>query len=190
MDAVFIGVLLLQAVTSVLGFPNGAPTSVCDSMRPGHSGVQPQPGQPPYIIQTSNSTFRTGEPIRVIIKGPDYSGVLLEARSGSSTNALGSWGSPPANTKYLQCSTSQGAITHANTNLKSNLTEYTWIPPPTSTSIYFMATVAKSRAVYWLNIKSATLSRDGEVGAGSAADPEIAATLELLLLTLLVSTVF
>ncbi|KAL7838042.1 hypothetical protein AOLI_G00264460 [Acnodon oligacanthus] len=177
------------AVTPVLGFATGAPASACESMQPQHSGVQPQPDQPPYIIETSNSTFQTGQPLTVIIKGPDYSGVLLEARSGSSTNALGSWGSPPANTKHLRCSgNNQGAITHSNTNMKNHLTVYSWMPPETSNSIYFMATVAKGRNVYWLNVKSATLTRDGVVGTGSAADPKMAAAPVLLLLTLLAST--
>ncbi|XP_036436532.1 putative defense protein 3 [Colossoma macropomum] len=191
MNAVFFGVFLLQAVTPVLGFATGAPASVCGSMKPEHSRVQPQPGQPPYTIETSNSTFQTGQPLTVIIKGPDYGGVLLEARSGSRTNALGSWESPPANTKYLQCSgNNQGAITHSNANMKSNLTVYTWIPPETSNSIYFVATVAKDRSVYWLNVKSATLTRDGAVGAGSAADPKMATAPVLLVLTMLASTLF
>ncbi|XP_017558345.1 putative defense protein 3 [Pygocentrus nattereri] len=191
MNAVFFGVFWLQAVTPVLGFPTGAPASVCESMKPQHSGVQPQPNQPPYIIETSNSTFQSGQPLTVIIKGPDYAGVLLEARSGSSTNALGSWGSPPAHTKHLGCSgNSHGAITHSNTNMKNNLTVYTWMPPETSDSIYFMATVAKGQTVYWLNVKSATLTRDGVVDTGSAADPKMASAPVLLLLTLLASTLF
>ncbi|KAI4902490.1 hypothetical protein NFI96_014842 [Prochilodus magdalenae] len=139
MTLVIFGVFSLLAVTPVLGYGTGAPASVCGSMKPDHSGVQPQPGQPPYTFETSSSTFQTGQPLKVTIKGPDYGGVLLEARSGSSTTALGSWGAPPANTKYLQCSgNSQGAITHANTNMKNNLTVYTWIPPSTPNSIYFM----------------------------------------------------
>lgn len=38
----------------------------------------------------------------VTISGPEYRGVLLEARTAGSTDALGSWGLPPPDTKLLQ----------------------------------------------------------------------------------------
>ncbi|XP_030648771.1 putative defense protein 3 [Chanos chanos] len=162
-DVLLFGAVLLQVLCLGSGYPNGAPASACGDMMPRHSGVVPQPNPAPYTIQTSSNTFQAGVPITVVIKGPVYQGVLLEARSGSDTKALGVWKSPPANTKLLQCSgNSNGAITHANTNAKDNSTEYSWTPTDgTPSQIYFMATVAQQRTVYWLNVRSQTLSGGG-----------------------------
>lgn len=160
-----VGFVILQVLTFATCFPNGAPASSCVDMMPRHTGVQPQPTPAPYTIHTSSTSFQTGTPITVVIKGLNYSGVLLEARSGSDTTALGTWQTPPANTKFLQCAGNpQGAMTHANTNIKDNSTVYTWTPPATANSVYFMATVAQQRTVYWLNVKSANLTPSGGGG--------------------------
>ncbi|KAF4113685.1 hypothetical protein G5714_006230 [Onychostoma macrolepis] len=162
MDAVFFGVVILQVLTSVLSFPNGAPTSTCVDMMPRHGGVQPKPNPAPYTIHPSSTTFQTGKPITVVIKGPDYRGVLLEARSGSDSKAIGTWQTPPTNTKFLECSgNQQGAITHANTNIKNNSTVYTWIPPATAQNVFFKATVAQQRIVFWVDVISSTLTSSG-----------------------------
>ncbi|XP_016096773.1 putative defense protein 3 [Sinocyclocheilus grahami] len=162
MDAVFCGIVILQVFTSVLCFPNGAPASACVDMIPRHGAVQPQPNPAPYTIHPSSTAFQTGNPITVVIKGPDYRGVLLEARSGSDSKALGSWQTPPDNTKFLECSgNQQGAITHANTNIKNNSTVYTWIPPATAKNIVFVATVAQQRTVFWVQVMSSTSTEGG-----------------------------
>ncbi|XP_041644295.1 putative defense protein 3 isoform X2 [Cheilinus undulatus] len=94
------------------------------------------------------------------VRGPDYRGVLLEARMFGSTNALGSWQLPPPDTKFLQCAGNPaGAVTHSNTNPKGNTTVYSWIPPNSAGPIYFVATVAQQRAVYWIGVRSMTLMR-------------------------------
>ncbi|XP_058630538.1 uncharacterized protein si:dkey-251i10.2 isoform X1 [Onychostoma macrolepis] len=127
-----------------------------------HGGVQPKPNPAPYTIHPSSTTFQTGKPITVVIKGPDYRGVLLEARSGSDSKAIGTWQTPPTNTKFLECSgNQQGAITHANTNIKNNSTVYTWIPPATAQNVFFKATVAQQRIVFWVDVISSTLTSSG-----------------------------
>ncbi|KAI1902772.1 hypothetical protein AGOR_G00019440 [Albula goreensis] len=174
-----------QILSLGLGFPTGAPSSACEDMIPRHSGVQPQPSPAPYAILTSSRTFQPGQPVTVTIKGPGYRGVLLEARMGSSVNALGSWQSPPADTKFLECSGNrQGAVTHSNTNLKGNSTVYSWIPPTGTSSIYFMATVAQQRTVFWLNVKSDTLTQGtaGGIGLAAGVEPVLWAKAEVLIL--------
>ncbi|MBN3288746.1 DFP3 protein, partial [Polyodon spathula] len=176
-------VTLLQILRMTTTFPKGAPESACEDMMPHHTGIKPQPGLAPYTIQVSVSSFETGVPVAVRIQGPDYGGLLLEARVPGSTNALGSWQVPPENTKFLQCSGNpQGAITHANINPKNKETVYMWTPTSSNCSIQFVATVAQDRQVYWLNVTSEMLrGRAAETGEGRLV------LLSSLLLTLLSS---
>ncbi|XP_026178003.1 putative defense protein Hdd11-like isoform X2 [Mastacembelus armatus] len=147
------------------GYPSGAPTGACEDMLPRHSGVQPQPSTAPYFLLMNTKIFQPGKPITVTITGPPYRGVLLEARTGKSTNALGSWQLPPPDTRFLECSGNPyGAVTHSNTNPKGSTTVYSWIPPNITSPVYFMATVAQQRAVYWVNVRSSMLIRGGPEG--------------------------
>ncbi|XP_037536000.1 LOW QUALITY PROTEIN: putative defense protein Hdd11 [Nematolebias whitei] len=152
-----LALFFLKALCFVGCYPNGAPTGACEDMIPRH-GVLPQPSLSPYSILTNTETFQPGKPITVTITGPAYRGVLLEARIQGSTNALGSWKLPPPDTKFLQCAGNlQGAVTQSNTNLKGNSTVYNWIPPNTMSPVYFIATVAQQRSVFWVNVRSNTL---------------------------------
>ncbi|KAM8865268.1 putative defense protein Hdd11 [Synchiropus picturatus] len=199
--------LLLPALCVVHGYPSGAPTGACEDMMPRHAGVLPQPTPPPYTLLTDAATYQPGKPVTVTIIGPAYRGVLLEARTGNSVQALGSFTNPPPDTKLLTCSgNAEGAVTHANTNLKGNTTVYRWVPPTTMapSTIYFMyvppsyfdirfkykglgsiaavmmssitvrlffrATVAQQRSVYWLNVRSKTLTQGIPDGLGLATD--------------------
>ncbi|KAL4648300.1 putative defense protein 3 [Arapaima gigas] len=159
MDAVLVAVVVLLALPPGSPFPNGAPTSACEDMVPRHTGVQVQPAPAPYTIHTSSRTFHPNQAITVAIKGSVYRGVLLEARSGDGLQALGRWQFPPANTRFLQCSGNpQGAVTHSNTNEKNNSTLYIWMPPSGLSSVYFKATVAQQRTVFWLDVRSEILT--------------------------------
>uniref|UniRef100_A0A3B3YM69 Reelin domain-containing protein n=1 Tax=Poecilia mexicana TaxID=48701 RepID=A0A3B3YM69_9TELE len=149
-----LGLFTLQFLCFVDCYPNGAPTGACKDMMPRHAGVVPQPSPAPYTILTNMKRY-----LPVTIIGPEYRGVLLEARRENFNDAYGSWKTPPPDTKFLQCSGNpQGAITHANTNLKSNTTVYTWIPHDIIIFglfiVFFRATVAQQRTVYWINVRS------------------------------------
>ncbi|XP_047448276.1 putative defense protein 3 [Mugil cephalus] len=174
MELLLSGLLMFQVLGCVTGYPNGAPTGACEDMLPRHIGVLPQPSPAPYVLLTNARTFQPGEPITVTITGPEYRGVLLEARTGGSTNALGSWRFPPPDTKFLECTGNpQGAITHSNTNLKGNTTVYSWIPSNSASPVYFMATVAQQRTVFWVNVRSAPLSRGKPAGLGLAVGASV-----------------
>ncbi|XP_014462653.1 putative defense protein 3 [Alligator mississippiensis] len=153
-----------------VAFPTGAPASACKTMKPIHMGVHSQPHPAPYELLVWAHSFTNGWPITVQVLGPEYRGLLLEARMFGSTAALGTWQSPPNNTRFLQCSGNpQGAVTHSNMELKTSLATYTWLPlssgcPP---FIAFIATVAHSRETYWLNIKSKILWRDPTATCGT-----------------------
>ncbi|XP_030594084.1 putative defense protein Hdd11 [Archocentrus centrarchus] len=171
MELLWPGLFMLQMFCFVNGYPDGAPTSACEDMLPRHAGVLPQPSPAPHCLLTSARVFQPGKPITVTIIGPKYRGVLLEARTAGSTSALGKWQNPPPDTKFLQCTGNpRGAITHSNTNHKDNSTVYSWIPPQTTSPIYFMATVAQKRTVFWVNVRSTTLTRGGKSKLGLAVD--------------------
>lgn len=55
--------------------------------------------------------------VSVTIQGPQYIGLLLQARSGSNTNAVGTWKTPPANTKYLAVITRTSHLQHKSMNV-------------------------------------------------------------------------
>ncbi|XP_029018370.1 putative defense protein Hdd11 [Betta splendens] len=182
MEPLSPAVALLLVLRVVGGFPSGAPASACDSMKPGH-GVPPQSSPAPYRLITSTGTFQPGRPITVTIAGPPYRGVLLEARSGSSTDAVGTWQLPPPDTRFLACAGNpRGAVTHSNTNPKGNGTAFTWTPPDSPAPVYFTATVAQQFSVYWLNVRSSTLSRGAPKGLNLASRAGRAGGKPLLLL--------
>ncbi|XP_069468793.1 putative defense protein Hdd11-like [Ambystoma mexicanum] len=185
--AAFIALCLPQLSAAL---PNGAPVSACEDMEPVHTGVEPQTGPAPYTFTLSSSSFRNGQAISVQIMGPDYRGLLLQARTFASPTPLGSWINPPNNTKNLLCPLNvRGAITHANTNVKTNSTTYTWLPPDSNCPnvIMFKATIAQARAIYWLNVQSAVLWKDAtatcrSVNSGSSGLQTITWTSSVLLL--------
>ncbi|XP_072332125.1 putative defense protein 3 [Scyliorhinus torazame] len=156
-----------QLVLAVLGLlashwppaaalPGGAPLSACGSMAPRHNNVSPQTGLNPHSIWTESQKPN----VQVHIAGPNYKGILLEARYPNGTTAVGTWQTAPANTKTIRCfDRADSAVTHSNTNDKSSATIYIWVPPQSSgncteKAVVFRATVAQSRAVYWLNLRS------------------------------------
>ncbi|XP_078544836.1 putative defense protein 3 [Lissotriton helveticus] len=169
--------------------PNGAPPSACVSMMPMHRGIVPQASRAPYTMKITKP-YQAGQPVKVEILGPDYAGVLLQARIPPDTTAIGSWIDPPANTKNLLCSQNErGAITHANTNVKNNATTYTWMPPSSNCpkAVTFKATVAQSHDVYWLDVLSTPLPIDGTtlckaVASGSSTIKKTTWTSGILLL--------
>ncbi|KAM9744460.1 putative defense protein 3 [Menidia menidia] len=154
------GLFILQVLCLVNAYPNGAPTGACEDMLPRHMGILPQSSPAPYTLLSNMRTYRPGTPITVTIIGPAYRGVLLEARTLGVFYALGYWMFPPPDTKLLQCAGHPNrAVTHANTNLKGNSTVYLWMPPDITSPVYFIATVAQQRTVFWVDVRSTILTR-------------------------------
>ncbi|XP_075040403.1 putative defense protein 3 [Mixophyes fleayi] len=158
-------VLMTFCAVSV-SYPTGAPISACQTMKPVHTGVFPQPNPAPYIFKINSSSYQPGKPIQVQILGPAYRGILLESRTFAQTTLFGKWLQPPNNTRILPCPKYPvGAITHANTNFKDQSTTYIWMPPESSCPpvLFFIATVAESHDVYWLGIQSGIMYKNSSV---------------------------
>ncbi|KAM4020986.1 putative defense protein 3 [Anomaloglossus baeobatrachus] len=155
--------VLMTCSTISFSYPSGAPLSACETMKPGHDGVYPQPKPAPYIMKINSSSYLYGRPIKVQILGPAYRGILLQARTHAGTMLYGTWLDPPSNTKILACPDNPlGSITHSNTNLKDKHTTYIWMPPNASCpyNLFFIATVAEAFDVYWLGVRSALITKD------------------------------
>lgn len=50
-------ILILGSIVQIQGFPNGAPSSVCASMTPGH-GVGTQQSASPFITATPDGVIK------------------------------------------------------------------------------------------------------------------------------------
>ncbi|CAM9135974.1 putative defense protein 3 [Lampetra fluviatilis] len=152
---------LLCLVSGTSGFPGGAPTSSCVAMRPMHDGVRTQTSRAPYGITASATNGSLSMAFTVRVMGPVYRGLLLQARTpGGATRPMGTWQGLPRDTRLLQCDgRDASAVTHSNINEKINQT-FTWLPPAGGLTgpIMFIAAVAESREVYWMDIRSSVLN--------------------------------
>ncbi|XP_032834497.2 putative defense protein 3 [Petromyzon marinus] len=152
-------------------FPGGAPSSSCVAMRPMHDGVRSQTSQAPYVITAVATNGSIGVPFTVRVMGPVYRGLLLQARTpGGATRPMGTWQGLPRDTRLLQCDgRDASAVTHSNINEKINQT-FTWMPPAGGLTgpIMFIAAVAESREVYWMDIRSSVLNGGLSIQSGAS----------------------
>uniref|UniRef100_A0A8C5E418 Reelin domain-containing protein n=1 Tax=Gouania willdenowi TaxID=441366 RepID=A0A8C5E418_GOUWI len=155
MELLLTVLVLVPILWCIDGYPTGAHSDACGPMIPRHVGAYPQHTPSPYSVLTNSKMFYPGYPVTVTIAGPQYRGLLLQARSHESNDALGSWQLPPPDTKFLNCSNNpHGAMTHSNPNLKGVTTVYSWVPPDFHGPIYFMVTVVQERTVFWVHLSS------------------------------------
>ncbi|XP_039590593.1 putative ferric-chelate reductase 1 [Polypterus senegalus] len=116
-----------KLVVTILGYSNGAPSSVCSSMLPSH-GANPQSSSPPYSLKVDKSTYSPGDQITVTLSGNTYTGFLLEAQQVGGGNAVGSFNIPSNSFSMgLQCNgVPNSAVTHKSSSSKSSLS-FTWV---------------------------------------------------------------
>lgn len=125
--------------------PNGAPQrdDVCSDMLPRHQ-VDAQSTQSPYELIASKNDIKGGERLKVTIKNSasfTFKGFQLQARSEERNEIVGEFygitQSEPFN--FRDCALkSHSSVTHANNNLKQNIT-FEWKAPYNfEGEIYFM----------------------------------------------------
>ncbi|XP_076809216.1 putative defense protein 3 [Clavelina lepadiformis] len=153
-------------VHTSLGLPNGAPTGVCTTMTPRHVNsstnevIQAQTATR-YSVVTMASNYSAGDVVRVWIadnQSTGYRGILLQARNLNGSSALGRWRTPPTNTKLITCSSTDDAVTHSNTELKTNTHRFDWEASENYGDLQFVATVAENHDVFWVQLKSSTVT--------------------------------
>lgn len=106
----FFLALLLVGIPAISAFSAGAPAGQCKDMYPQHK-VDAQKSAAPYDIILSKKSARSGETIKITIKGKNaenvIKGLLVQARVGETP--IGSFdASPSANyIQTLDCGTSK-----------------------------------------------------------------------------------
>ena len=86
---------------------------------------------------------------------------MLEARrwDGTSRELVGRFTSYPSEVQAIACFSSDDALTHISSNLKSDISVQ-WVPPGQDVgTIVFVATVVQSKDVFWVDIYSKTVTR-------------------------------
>ncbi|XP_066995001.2 putative defense protein 3 [Anabrus simplex] len=120
--------LLVLLPLLVGGFPDGAPVDACVKSRPNqpyHGQAQPQPeGSSPYSITASDSTYRPGSKISVVIQGSSFRGFFMQARDAQTGDWIGSWDDAPNTNGIPECA----AVTHADNRDKLQAT-LVWTAP-------------------------------------------------------------
>lgn len=123
-----IVLLLLSSPTSIISLPQGAPTSVCDTMLPFHGGgIPPSTVTSPFNIVTDAPAVAQGQTLHVEIESvpPEllFGGFMIQARSISPPYRVVGRFAPSADglVKLIDCGGSDNTATHVSPSPKSNL---------------------------------------------------------------------
>ncbi|XP_074042422.1 putative ferric-chelate reductase 1 homolog isoform X2 [Leptinotarsa decemlineata] len=149
--------LFLIFFTSTNALPQGAPTSVCQTMMPFHQGGIPaQPGLSPYSIVTRQH----GDKVQVSVGsslGVRFQGFMLQGRTPAG-EILGTFQTSPVTDGHtINCADHGDTVTHSDTKEKDQL-DVTWVPPVGYEGpIVFNSTVAQNYNTFWVGIESPTV---------------------------------
>lgn len=177
MAAAVAAALCLCLGMHVDAYSKGAPTSSCGNMKPHHvvgaAGlVGPQRGSAPYTLSTELQQDGT---VKVVLSGKDaFKGFHIQARQQRDTNVLVPGKFLPnsgAPYSFLECNGQESsAITHKNSDPKSEVVAY-WMPPPGFVgTLRFRATVVKDIRTFWVGILSNPIDIASD-GSTTSQDP-------------------
>ncbi|KAK6165997.1 hypothetical protein SNE40_022794 [Patella caerulea] len=157
-SCLFKCLVLVGAVCGVYSYGSGAPSRACVSLMPGHYGISPQSATSPYSITVSSSTYQPNQQITVTISGGNHQGLLLQARVSGATTPIGTFSTPSANTKTIQCTAAGDSWTHSSQTMKTTSTVIWTAPSADAGQISFKATIAQNKNTYWMNHESQALT--------------------------------
>lgn len=160
--------LIVSLLDCTNGYPNGLVQGSCSSMEPSH-GASSQTSAAPYSLSLSKSTYSAGQAITVTLTGStQFTGFLIQARSGSSSTPLGSF-TASGNAQTLTCSSTASAVSHTSGSSKSSV-QMTWVAPANSNAdIQLRATVVQTERVYWTGILSSKLTYNATSGTSGTS---------------------
>lgn len=90
--------LVAEQQWQVQALPNGAPESVCDSMRPAHADTPPSDKVSPYRVMTSVSAMDPSRAQSLLVKivgepeGVKFGGFMMQARNAQRPDEVVSGG--------------------------------------------------------------------------------------------------
>ncbi|KAF6718256.1 putative ferric-chelate reductase 1 [Oryzias melastigma] len=163
--------VLLAMVPAVWSYPSGAVTSSCSDLTPQHRGSS-QTGASPYTVTTSTRSYTAGQSVSVLLQassGKSFTGFLLEAREVGGQTPVGSFSVSSSDAQLLTCSSQpKSAVSHTSASTKTQI-RVTWQPSALQVKdIEFHATFVQSYSVFWVDLKSLSLSRSSN---GSTTSP-------------------
>lgn len=147
-----IAVALLLLISTVNALPEGAPTTVCETLLPNHRDTPPQSGKPPYEI----TPIPQDDHVLVTVKSNlDFpiGGIMLHARMPDGR--IGGVFEPIGNDVHtITCDNPHDTITHNSPSAKASVA-VKWRPPTGYEGpIIFNSTVAQNFPTFWVGVKS------------------------------------
>ncbi|XP_055865949.1 putative ferric-chelate reductase 1 homolog isoform X1 [Biomphalaria glabrata] len=143
------------------GYPNGAPTSVCDNLLPIHDSILPQTSDVPYTIQLEPDQFKPGDKIKVSIvdpRGKSLKGLVIGAymKSGRLLSVVGQFLQFPTDKlKPLKCTAGQmnNTLTHSN-DISVHNVSLLWEAPHVNTGdVIFRVTLLENFQTFWTDVR-------------------------------------
>lgn len=135
MVPLLVFLILINFLTLTTPLPNGAPTSVCDTMLPFHGGgIPPSTATSPFNVVTDAPAVAQGQTLHIEIQSvpPEllFGGFMIQARSINPPYRVVGRFAPSADglVKLIDCDGIDNTATHSNTNPKSNL-GFQWQAP-------------------------------------------------------------
>lgn len=145
---------LLVLISSTQSLPDGAPSSVCNTLTPFHGGgISAQSALPPYAVvsRLHNDVVQVSIGSTLGIK---FQGFLLQGRTRNG-DVVGTFqlpGGTPAHT--IDCARAGDSVTHNKPDGKDQL-DFIWIPPVGyEGAIVFNSTIAQDYSNFWVGIES------------------------------------
>lgn len=157
-------ILLIISWTPISSLPHGAPETVCDTMMPYHSGIEPASSVPPFRIEPSAGTIGQGQTLRVDIvgtpEGLSFGGYMIQARNRNPPYQILGQFNPSADgsVKLMNCENSvNNSATHTNASPKPVISLEWQCPVDFLGQIVFNSTVAQTYDTFWVGIPSKTV---------------------------------
>lgn len=159
-------IIVFLALSSHIKFsatlPNGAPESVCDSLIPVHSTIEPMTTIAPFNIVPLQTVVEQGSVLRVEIQADPrelvFAGFMLHARTKTfpEYQVVGKFArAVDGSVKLINCGDgTENTATHSNTNDKLDFGLDWQAPSDYLGEVYFIATVAQSYDKFWVGLTS------------------------------------
>ncbi|KAK2176878.1 hypothetical protein NP493_634g00035 [Ridgeia piscesae] len=191
-----IACLVILGITlgrGVHGYGNGAAHPACTHMHVAHGEYQRGPSPYSISLPDSPTKYSAANQVKLCIRASEiWRGTLVQARRADNSDIfpVGSWSEEvPADTRLMTCSIEGDSITHANTKQKDDNVCFMWQPPTEPVGdIFFIATVATTKDIWWMNLTTPQLSP--EVDYGTAGGYGIHYSAVLLLLSVAMRSLF